>query len=313
MARRGIPVWAALLGSGLAGVLVGVQSRINGGLSQQLGNGFVAAALSFSIGLVIMIAVTLCSRRARTGLRSVRADIRAGRLPVWTLLGGAGGAFFVLCQGLVAPLTGLALFTVGIVAGQVLGGLVLDRVGLGPGGRIDPTLTRVAGTALAIVAVVLAAGLGSGAGRATALVVFPVLVGVAVAGQSMVNGLVRASAQSAITSTLINFIVGAALLLVIAAGSVAIEGWPTTWPTSPVYYLGGLVGTVFIAVAAMLVRAAGVLLLSMSNVAGQLIAAVAFEAGLPLAGGLSQGMIIGALIALLAVVIAALPGRSRAS
>lgn len=312
MSRSGnFPVWAALVGSGLAGVLVAAQSRINGGLSQQLGNGYVTAAVSFGIGLVIMCIIMLISRRGRTGLALVRTEVQAGHLPSWTLLGGAGGAFFVLSQGLVAPLTGLALFTVGIVAGQVLGGLVLDRVGLGPGGRIDPTITRVAGTALAVVAVGLSVGMGSGDRSVLWLVVFPVLVGILVAAQSMVNGLVRAAAQSAVTSTFINFVVGTTLLGLIAAVSVVVSGWPTNWPTSPVYYIGGFVGTIFIALAAMLVRTAGVLLLSMSNVAGQLIAAVAFEAGLPLGDGLTQGMIAGSVVALLAVVIAALPSRKR--
>ncbi|WP_244303001.1 hypothetical protein [Leucobacter coleopterorum] len=63
----------------------------------------------------------------------------------------------------------------------------------------------------------------------------------------------------------------------------------------------------------MLVRTAGVLLLSMSNVAGQLIAAVAFEAGIPLADGLTPGLIAGSAVSLLAVVIAALPSRATAS
>ncbi|QYM75303.1 DMT family transporter [Leucobacter luti] len=314
MSRTGsFPVWAALVGSGLAGVLVALQSRINGGLSQELGNGYVTAAVSFSIGLVIMSLVMLLSRAGRVGFTRLKTELRAGRLPYWTLFGGAGGAFFVLSQGLVAPLTGLALFTVGIVAGQVLGGLVLDRVGLGPGGRIDPTPPRIVGTALAVIAVALSVGMGAGDPKVLWLVVFPVLVGVCVSGQSMVNGLVRAASHSAITSTFINFVVGTTILVLIACVSVAVSGWPQTWPSAPFYYIGGFVGTIFIAVAAMLVRTAGVLLLSMSNVAGQLIAAVAFEAGVPLAGGLTQGMIAGTAVALLAVAIAALPWRGRAS
>nr|WP_272928669.1 DMT family transporter [Leucobacter luti] len=144
------------------------------------------------------------------------------------------------------------------------------------------------------------------------LVIFPVVVGVLVSAQSMVNGLVRAASHSAVTSTFINFVVGSVLLVLIACVSVALMGWPEVWPTSPFYYIGGFVGTIFIAVAAMLVRTAGVLLLSMSNVAGQLIAAVAFEAGAPLAGGLTQGLIAGAAVALLAVVVAAIPWRGAA-
>ncbi|MBS3183199.1 DMT family transporter [Leucobacter manosquensis] len=309
MPHSKFPIWAALLGSGLAGVLVAVQSRINGGLSQELGNGYVTAAASFGSGLIVMCFAVLATRRGRTGLARLRGEVRSGSLPVWTLFGGAGGAFFVLAQGLIAPTMGLALFTVGIVAGQVLGGLVLDRAGLGPGGRIDPTPMRVTGTVLAIVAVALSVGF-SGVHGAW-LIVFPVIIGVCVSAQSMVNGLVRAAAQSAVASTFVNFVVGTAILAIIAAVSVAMNGWPTNWPSAPYFYLGGIIGTLFIAVAAMLVRTAGVLLLSMSNVAGQLLASVAFEAGAPLAGGLTQGMIAGSAVALLAVVVAALPSRRR--
>lgn len=293
-------------------MLVALQSRVNGGLSQELGNGYVTAAVSFGSGLIIMCLLMIASRRARTGLTRMRAEIRDGRLPVWTLFGGVAGALFVLGQGLVAPLTGLALFTVGIVAGQVLGGLVLDRVGLGPGGRINPTLPRMVGTGLAVLAVIVAVSAEFQSLHVVWLVIFPVVVGACVAGQSMVNGIVRAAAQSAITSTFVNFVVGTTILVIAAVVSVSLSGWPDAWPTSPFFYIGGIIGTVFIAIAAMLVRAAGVLLLSMSNVAGQLVAAVAFEAGIPLADGLTPELIIGSSIALLAVVIAALPARARA-
>lgn len=307
------PVLAALLGSGLAGVLVALQSRVNGGLSQELGNGYIAAATSFGSGLIIMCVLMLVSPQARRGLGRLRVDLKARKLPLWTLFGGAAGSMFVLAQGLVAPLTGLALFTVGIVAGQVLGGLILDRMGLGPGGRMDPTLPRIIGTVVAVLAVGVAVGANIGALHYVWLVVFPFVIGVLVAGQSMVNGIVRAAAQSAIASTFINFVVGTTILVVAAAISIGVSGWPVSWPNAPWYYIGGVVGTIFIAIAAMLVRTAGVLLLSMSNVAGQLVAAVAFEAGLPLADGLTPGLVAGSAISLLAVVVAALPSRAKAS
>ncbi|GAA1317075.1 DMT family transporter [Leucobacter albus] len=308
MAHPKLQLAAALVGSGLAGVLVALQSRINGGLSQQLGNGFVAAAISFGGGLVVMLLVLLVSRRGRQGIGLVRREIAAGRLPRWALLGGAGGAFLVLNQGLITPLIGVALFTVGIVAGQVSGGLVLDRLGLGPGGRIRATPTRLVGAALAIVAVVVTVA-GALDSSLALLVLVPVIVGAGVAAQSMVNGLVRAAAQSAVTATLTNFIVGTALLVLAAVVSLLFTGWPTHWPSELWLYSGGLIGVVFIAVAAMLVRRAGVLLLSMSNVAGQLVAAIAFEIGFPLAGGLTPALVAGTLIALVAVVIAAVPSK----
>ncbi|PIJ34323.1 hypothetical protein BMH30_09945, partial [Leucobacter sp. OLES1] len=133
----------------------------------------------------------------------------------------------------------------------------------------------------------------------------PVVAGVGMAWQSAVNGLVRSAAHSAITATFINFVTGTTMLGIAAAISLAVRGWPAHWPSEPWFYIGGVIGTLFIAVAAVLVRTAGVLLLSMSNVAGQLIASVALEAGLPLANGVTPGLIAGAAVALIAVAVAA--------
>jgi transporter family-2 protein len=311
--KSSLPVWVALLGSGFAGALIAVQTRINGGLSNALHDGYVAAAYSFGSGLLIMVVAMLLSPRARKGLRLISVEVRSRRMPWWVLLGGLCGGFFVLGQGTVATVIGLALFTVGVVAGQVSGGLLFDRMGLGPGGRIDPTATRMVGTVLAIVAVVLSvlADLGGPDSHAAHLwlIVVPLCAGLFTAWQSAMNGLVRAAAQSAIASTFINFVFGMALLTVAATISVAIHGWPQQWPTNPVFYVGGILGAIFIALAVVLVRTAGVLLLSMSNVAGQLIAAVALEAWLPLSSGVTPWLLAGAAVALVAVIIAALPSR----
>lgn len=316
MTTARFPLGIALIGSGLAGTLVALQSRVNGGLSQEIDNGYVTAAVSFGSGLVLLVIVTLLSPRARAGVRSVRGELRSRHLPLWAITGGASGAFFVLGQGLVASVVGLALFTVGIVGGQVVGGLIIDRIGLGPSGRVRPTPQRLIGTVLAIVAVLVSvwADLGrSGAesGRLW-LVTIPFVAGLAIAWQSAVNGLVRSAARSAIAAALVNFVVGTVLLLVVAGVSVVMQGWPTGWPVSPWFYIGGVVGTVFIALAAAFVRTAGVLLLSMSNVAGQLIASVAFDLGLPLADGVTPGLLAGTVISLLAVTIAAIPGSRGA-
>ena len=305
--RFRVPV--ALLGSGTAGMLVAVQSRINGGLSQQIGNGYLAAAVSFGSGMLLLTLITLLTPKARRGMRLLSTEVRSGRYPVWGLLGGTCGAFFVLTQGLVASVIGLALFTVGIVAGQVLGGLLMDRIGLGPGGRVDPSLQRVVGTGLAVVAVAISVAGGLGGSGSPWLVVVPLIAGIGMAWQSAVNGLVRAAAQSAIAATFVNFVVGTVVLVIAAAVSLAVQGWPESWPSEPWFYVGGVIGMIFIAVAAILVRLTGVLLLSMSNVAGQLIASVLLEASLPLAGGVTALMAVGTAVALVAVMIASLPGR----
>lgn len=303
---------AALLASGFAGMFVALQSRLNGGLSNAIDSGYVAAVVSFGSGLVILTVIVLTVPRARRGVRLLAAEVRSGHFPVWGLFGGACGAAFVLSQGLVATVIGLALFTVGIVAGQVLGGLVMDRLGLGPGGRVAPSLQRIVGTGLVVVAVAISVSGGVAGGGSVWLVIVPLVAGAAVAWQSAVNGLVRSAAQSAVTATFLNFLVGTAVLAVAATVSIAVRGWPEVWPTEPALYLGGATGVIFIALAALLVRTTGVLLLSMSNVAGQLIAAVLLELGVPLAGGVTPAMLLGAAVALGAVALAAVPGRREA-
>lgn len=308
-------IQAALIGAVLAGMLVAVQSRINGGLSQELGGGFVPSVYSFGSGLVLVVVLMLCSKQAMAGFGKLRDQLRSGRFPVWALFGGAAGAFFVLGQTLVAPALGVALFTVGVVAGQVVGGLVLDQAGIGPGGRVAPTATRLIGTALVIVAVVIsvAGSLGEGVLQGSPwLVVVPLLSGFAVAWQSAVNGLLRSAMGSVLSATFVSFVCGTVILLVLALVALPSTGLPQAWPTEPVLYLGGVLGVVFIASLAILVRVAGVLLLGMGNVAGQLIASVLLELSVPLAGGLSVGMMVGALVAMVAVVIAALP-KQRAN
>ena len=59
------------------------------------------------------------------------------------LAGGAAGALTVATQGLAVGVIGVSLFTVGVVAGQAMNGLVLDRVGYGPAGVV--AVTRAAG------------------------------------------------------------------------------------------------------------------------------------------------------------------------
>ena len=221
-APRGIPVWIALLGSGLAGILVATQSRLNGGLGATIDNGILAAAVSFGAGLLVMVLAISLSPNGRAGLGRVRAGVRERGFPLWALLGGLCGAFFVITQGVAVGVLGVALFTVGIVAGQVVGGLVLDRIGLGPGGRVMPTVPRMFGAVLAVIAVAVSAWTGLGEASGVALLILPLLAGLAVSWQSAVNGLVRSVAESAITATFINFVIGTVALTVAAAVSVGV-------------------------------------------------------------------------------------------
>jgi bacterial/archaeal transporter family-2 protein len=295
-----------------SGVGVALQSRINGELGQRLGDGFFAAVISFGSGFLILAIASLFWRPGRVGMRRVVDALRARVIPWWYVVGGAAGAFFVLSQSLVVGLVGVSLFTVGVVAGQTVSSLLIDRRGLGSMGAKPITWQRLVGAIVALLAVVLAASTELRGDLPFWVLLFPFLAGLGVGWQQAVNGQVRAIAGSAFTATFGNFLVGAFVLLLAAVIHTAVVGWPVQFPATPWLYLGGLVGIAFIAAQTVIVRFTGVLLMGLALLSGQLVTAVVFDLVAPVqAHAIAPLTIVGAALTLVAVVIAAIPGRSR--
>lgn len=300
----------AVLVAMLCGAGIAAQARINGDLGKQLGDGVFAALISFGVGLVIVAVIVVIAPTGRRGLRRVVGALVEREIPWWYVAGGAAGAFLVASQGLVASIVGVALFSVAIVAGQTVSGLVIDARGLGAMTPKPVTPQRLVGSVLALVVVVTSASAQVRADVPVLLLILPLLAGFGIGWQQAVNGQVREISGSAITATFINFVVGTTVLLVATLVHVAFVGWPASFPTDPVLYLGGVVGVLFIAGAAVIVRVTGVLLLGLGTIAGQLFASVLLDLFLPVEGHtLSVATVVGAALTLVAVGIAAIPRR----
>lgn len=296
-------VFGFCIGAGVA-----VQGRINGALGAELGDGVMAATISFGTGLAVLSIAFACSPTLRAGVGRVRNALSQGILRPWHLLGGLCGAFFVAGQGLTIAVIGVTAFTVAVVAGQLLSSLVVDRLGLAPNGRTAITPLRVAAAVLGIGGVVLSAS-----GRSVPvtvvtgvpdipvlLIVLPALAGIGLAWQQAVNGRVGA-VGGPYTATLVNFVVGLIALFLFDLYTLTTAGLPTEFPTEPWLYVGGIIGIGFIALAAVTVGMIGVLLLGLTSVAGQLVAAVLLDA---VAGTLSLAAVLSCAIVLCAVVVA---------
>ena len=302
---------AAICGAVAIGMLNVVQSRINGQLGLEV-SGFLAAVISFGSGFAVVCVVMLASRRGRTGLARVRDAMRAGTIPWWMAAGGAGGALFVLTQSLTVGLLGVALFTIATVGGQVVSALLIDRRGIGVAVPRSPTVFRIAGAALALVAVTWTVSSQLQTRVPLWMLVLPIVAGIAVAWQQAVNGQIRLTADSALTATWINFVVGTALLAIAALVALPFVGWPESFPTNPLLYLGGVIGLVFIASSAIIVRTTGVLVLGLAAISGQLVMSVTLDALVPVPGHeLALSTVGGAVLALIAVAIASIRPRPR--
>ncbi|MEP6479581.1 MAG: DMT family transporter [Rhodoglobus sp.] len=309
-ARSAAVIRFAVAASVLFGVGVATQSRINGELARQLDDGYVAALISFGSGLVILCVAMAIMPSGRRGLGVIRSQLREGRMPWWYLFGGAAGAFLVLSQGLTAALLGIALFTVAIVCGQTLSGLLIDRSGIGAAAPKPITPTRLIGSALALVAVLFVVSAQLQSDIPLWALIMPFIGGIGIGWQQAVNGQVRVISGSPLTASFINFVVGTTALLIAAVIHVSIVGLPTALPTSPVLYLGGLVGVVFIAGAAIVAPITGVLLLGLGTIAGQLVASLLLDLFLPVASHqVTWITVLGTALTLVAVAIAALPSK----
>ncbi|MGG7450274.1 DMT family transporter [Plantibacter auratus] len=307
-----VPAPLALLIAVVSGAFIAVQARLNGELGARLGDGFTAAAISFGGGLIILTVGLALSRTGRRGLSTVAGAVRRREMPWWTVLGGCAGAFLVLSQGLTAATLGVALFTVAVVAGQTASGLVLDRIGFGPGGVVGFSVQRVLGAVVALIAVGVAVSGELGGSIPLGLLVLPLLAGIGIGWQQAVNGRVKMRAQSTLAATFINFVVGTVVLVIAAVLHAVIVAPPGPLPGEWWLYLGGPIGCVFIAVAAFLVQHTGVLILGLGTVAGQTLSALALDVLLPTDdGGVHVATVIGTLLAFAAVAIASARFRRR--
>ncbi|MEU4213800.1 DMT family transporter [Actinoplanes sp. NPDC026623] len=295
----------------VAGVALAVQSRINGELSIRLDDPIGAAVVSFGSGLLVLAVLVPLLPAGRAGLRHLRDGLRGRRIRPHQCIGGMCGGFLVALQGLTVPTLGVAVFIVALVAGQSSSSLLVDRAGVGPAGRQPVTTPRLAGSVLTICAVLLAVGDRLGHPSALALAVLPLLAGVGIAWQQAVNGHVRVVSGSAMVAGLVNFAMGTSVLLVALVVSVCVRGLPRALPSGPWWlYIGGVLGILFIAVGAAVVRYTGVLLLGLGMIAGQVTGALLVDEIVPAAAGRpGWNTLLGAALTLVAVGVAVLPAR----
>jgi len=299
------------------GLLVVVQARSNGELAVVVGDGLLAAVLSFATGallLALIVAARPTTRRALTA--GLPGELRAGRLRWWHLLGGLGGALLVAGQGLAVPLLGVALVTVIMVAGNTGTSLVVDRAGIGPGVPRPVTARRVVAAVGATAAVGLAvSGRLSSGDLVLWAVVLVLLAGAAVAVQPALNGQVAARTGDPLAATAVNFAVGlSALVCALLVEHLVGHAWtapPLPWE-APLLWLGGPVGVLFIASATIVVKPLGVLLFGLLNIAGQLTGSLVSDLVFPTSGTVvGWQLLAGVALTAASVALAATRPRRR--
>ncbi|HVX46101.1 MAG TPA: DMT family transporter [Mycobacteriales bacterium] len=306
--HRVLPVPAAVGLSLLGGGAAAAQAAINGRLGEGIGTPVTAALISNGLATVILIAATLRSQSIRAGLRRVRET----GLPWWQYLGGALGAMSVAGAALASPVLGVALFTVVQVSGTSVGGIVTDRVGLSPKGRLPVSAIRCASAALAVTAVVIAQ-LGRPFGHiAIGMVCFVLAIGLTRPVQVALNGRLTTATGNVGSASLVNALIGTGALILAApvflvSGHLPFHHWPGQWW----FYLGGVLALLVTGANLVSVHTIGVLRTSLAALAGQITGGLLLDAFVPGSVRPTGWLVLGAALTMTAALAAGLRPRAR--
>ena len=131
-----------------AGLAGSVQAVVMGRLGDRIG-AVEALAFSFVLSMVLAVSLLLAVRRTVTGLGD------GFRAPAWMWGGAVLGTFIVFTITYATPKLG-ATATIGLlIAGQLVMGAVIDRLGLFGTEQIDLSWPRVLGILLLAVGAAL--------------------------------------------------------------------------------------------------------------------------------------------------------------
>ncbi|WKD58460.1 DMT family transporter [Corynebacterium caspium] len=294
----------------LAGMLGPVQSAVNGQLGGHLGDGHLAATISFASGLVLMFLIVLPRQKTRAALFAIPGQLRRNTIPWPNFFAGLCGAVIVLSEGISVGALGVATFQTSLISGMVISGVICDRLGIGVEFKQLLNAPRVIGALLAIFATVLVVLPVFETPHVVVLAILPFTGGLLAGWQPAGNSNVAKLADSVLVSITWNFIIGfsalaLAFIIRLLAGK-ATFALPDTWWM----YLGGPLGLASIALMALLVRRLGLLLLALASTAGQLIGSILIDTLIPALGHQVYTLtVVGAAVALVASGIAMVPSK----
>jgi transporter family-2 protein len=290
----------------LSGLMIALQARANGELSHRLNNGLEAALVSFGSGLIIIAMITAFNPAIKEGIRNLRAAVANKEIAQWKLLAGALGGSFVAIQTHIVPLIGVAIYSVASIAGQTAMSLVVDRIGLTGGGKKLISKRRVAAAVLTVLAVFVSVFDRIDAKNLSLFaVVLGCIAGAVVGVQRALNGQINEHSHQSFTTSLLNFITGTSLLVILILGGVLIgkiELVPL--PAGPWWiYTGGVIGVIYIAFTSTIVQHLGVLTFTLFSVGGQLVGSLVIDLISPTNGvNVSAYLVTGIVMTYLGVI-----------
>lgn len=248
-----------LMGGGLA-----MQTAVNSKLRQYVGSPYLASAVSFTVGALFLLILTVFSGVAPF----ISLNVFTSN-PWWIWLGGLLGVLGMTVNLLLFPRLGSIQTAVLPLFGQIIMGILIDQFGLFGSLRSGLTVAKTIGVLLVTVGMVVATGMLGGSTKPTTakapnhflLQLLGIGSGFLMASQTAINGHLGVVLGSSVHAALISFFVGAVLLLFLLLGlhlplrelGKAVQAGGSYWWI----WLGGLLGALYVFGSAWLVPQIG--------------------------------------------------------
>ena len=129
----------------LVGAALSVQAPINVVASERIGHPLAGATLSFTVGTIFLLAVTLLVTRGNVAWGNVAS------LPPMLWLGGVLGAIYITVAIVLTPIIGVGALIALAIAGQITAGLLLDHYAFLGIVHHEITAGRVLGAVLVVI------------------------------------------------------------------------------------------------------------------------------------------------------------------
>jgi transporter family-2 protein len=141
-------MWWIVAAVVLGGTAISLQAPINAALAQELGGPVPAAAVSFGVGFIVLLAIALAQGQGE-------AFLKLPQVPAWTLVGGCLGAWYVLTSVWGVSQLGVVTLIAALILGQMTAAMVIDATGaLGVTVR-EITPTRIGAAVLVLAGLIL--------------------------------------------------------------------------------------------------------------------------------------------------------------
>ncbi|MBV2133860.1 DMT family transporter [Pseudomonas sp. MAP12] len=142
-----LPSWFLLALPLLSGAMMPLQAGVNGQLARHIDSVLSASLISFLVGSLALLIITLTQRDLPSGLAPFKG------LSWWHWTGGLLGVLFVVSAAFAGPRIGALLFMSLVLAGQLSAALLLDHFGWAGFPQASVSLGKLAGLVLIVAGV----------------------------------------------------------------------------------------------------------------------------------------------------------------